>query len=428
MKTILNRFCGFLRGDAAGKDFSALGFGGKIMILGSAIFAIGIPWSHVFGYMGAGIVFSGAIISPGFLNFGKGKKALIILLLALFAWGVIVSFAVAIRPVNGLQTVFAYFSHWLIPLVIGLWIPFRYKARMIYLWIISLFVLGFASFLAFTGFYHAPSLSKEGMLFGLHNHIQFAALLLLGFNILYGLFLTPCGSKRTTVFLSLGGALLLLFLILTGSRGWWVAAFVSIGGMTFHHILANRSRKTAMVLVVVGVLFAAGSVAIFPQVRARINRTGFSDPNYLHRRNMAVMAWEVIKDNPITGIGPGQTPFAKKYYDIMESMNLPQETGYMHKKHFHNIYLQIAAEFGLPGLILFLSVLFWSFKIIFSSLAKSVGGYESGIRYGVLWSFVALVVAEFFDCLLRGPAVAMEYFWVLGICGGFRPDEVNRDE
>jgi|GEM_PF-1962201 len=425
---ILNRFCGFFRRDTVCGEFSAFGFGEKIMILGSIIFATGIPWSHVFGYIGAGIVLSGGVITRSFFSFRARGKTLIILLLALCAWGVILSSTVAIRPSYGLQTVFAYFAHWLIPFVIGFWIPLRYKTRMIYLWMISLFVLGFISFLAFTGFYHAPSFSKEGMLFGLHNHIQFAALLLLGFNILYGLFLTPFNSKKTTVFLSLSGALFLLFLILTGSRGWWVAAVVSIGGMTIHHILANRSRKTAMILVVAGVLFAAGSVAIFPQVRARINRTGFNDPNYLHRRNMAVMAWEVIRDNPITGIGPGQTPFAKKYYDIMENMNLPQETGYMQKKHFHNIYLQIAAEFGLPGLMLFLSVLFWSYKVMFSSPAKNVGSYESGIRYGVLWSFVALAVAEFFDCLLRGPAVAMEYFWILGVCGGFYPDKVNRNE
>ena len=416
MKMILDRFFDFFPDFSLSGDHSPLSFGEKIIIFGSIIFALGIPWSHVFGYIGAVIVFSGAVLSPGFLRFAKGEKALLILFLSCLGWGIILYLAFSISPSNGLQTVFAYFAHWLIPLVIGLWLPSRYKINILYLWIASLFILGFISFLAFMGFFEVLRFSKEGMLFGLHNHIQFAALLLLGFNIIYGLFLTPGNSKKKILFTGTGGALFFIFFILTGSRGWWVAAFISIGGMTVHHMLANRSRKTALILAAVGILFAAGSVAVFPQVRDRINRTGFNDPNFIYRRNMAVMAWEVIKENPVLGIGPGQTPLVKEYYDRMENMNLPQETGYLHKKHFHNIYFHIAAEFGLPGLILFIFILFQSFNVLISARSRAAGNYNTGIVYGVIWSFAALIVAELFDCLLRGPAVAMEYFWVLGIC------------
>ncbi|UCE67310.1 MAG: O-antigen ligase family protein [Candidatus Zixiibacteriota bacterium] len=418
MKMTLNRFYDYFPGNSLSDNYSPLNFSEKIIIFGSIIFAAGIPWSHVFGYIGAGIVFSGALISPGFVRFAKGEKKLLILFLSFFAWGIILSFAVAVRSGDGIETIFAYFAHWLIPLVIGLWLPSRYKIKILYLWISSMFILGLISFLAFTGFFEAPRFSKEGMLFGLHNHIQFAALLLLGFNIIYGLFLTPGISKKRILFTGISGALFLVFFILTGSRAWWVAGFISIGGMTVHHMLANRSRKTALILAAVGILFAAGSVAIFPQVRDRINRTGFNDPNFIHRRNMAVMAWEVIKENPVLGIGPGQTPLLKKYYDRMDRMNLPQETGYLHKKHFHNIYLQMAAEFGFPGLILFIFILYRSFIVLFTARSKAAGNYNTGIVYGIIWSFAALIIAEFFDCLMRGPAVAMEYFWVLGICAG----------
>jgi O-antigen ligase len=306
-------------------------------------------------------------------------------------WGLILSFSVAIRPSNGIQTVFVYFSHWMLPFAAGLWLPSRYKVPIIYLWIISIFILGFVSLLVFLGIFHAPDLSREGMLFGLHNHIQLAALLSLALIMVYGLFLTPGRSVKNTILPGIVCVFLLLFFV---------------------------ERARALIVAIIGILFVLGSIAMFPQVRARISMTGFNDLNFIYRRNMAIMAREVIKDNPVTGIGPGQVPFAEKYFDRMEKMNLPQETGYLQKKHFHNMYLQAAAEFGLPGALVFLFILFQSFRILIVSPARLSGAYGSGIIYGVLWSFAALAIAELFDCLSRGPAVAMEYFWVLGICAG----------
>jgi O-antigen ligase len=418
MKRILDRFTEYLSPDYVPGNVPEIGRGEYVIILGSMIFAAGMPWSHVFGYVGAAIVLLGAIINPGLIRFKSGPKILLISIAIFLVWGLILSFSVAIRPSNGVQTVFAYFSHWMLPFAVGLWLPSRHKIPILYLWILSVFILGFVSLLAFLGIFHAPGLSREGMLFGLHNHIQLAALLSLALIMVYGLFLTPGKSVRITILLAIGCGLLALLFILTGSRGWWAAAAVALAGMTIHHIIINRERSRALIVAIIGILFVLCSIAIFPQVRARINMTGFNDLNFIYRRNMAIMAGEVIKDNPVTGIGPGQVPFAEKYYDRMEKMNLPQETGYLQKKHFHNMYLQAAAEFGLPGALVFLFILFQSFRILIVSPGRFSGKYGSGIIYGVLWSFAALAVAELFDCLLRGPAVAMEYFWVLGICAG----------
>jgi O-antigen ligase len=423
---ILNRFFDLLPGESLPVEQIKPGLGEKIIIIGSIVFAIGIPWGHIYGYIGAAIIFFGAFLSRKYFHFDKNQKVLIVLFIIFFAWGLILSFTVALRPYNGFQTVFAYFSHWLAPFAIGVLLPARHKTIILYLWISSLFILGLMSLMAFAGLFHAPQFSKEGMLFGLHNHIQFAALLLLGFNILFGLFLTPNIRRKKIIVTGILAGLFLIFFILAGSRGWWVAAVVSSAGMTLHHILANRNRKMALLLAGAGILAAASIIAIFPQVRQRIENTNFNDPNYIHRRNMAVMASEVIKDHTVFGIGPGQTPFIKEYYDRMEEMNLPQETGYLKKRHFHNIYLQVAAEFGVPGLIIFLAIMFWSFKVPVSAAKDVQPGYKTGIIYGVTWSFAALAVAEMFDCLLRGPAVAMEYFWVLGLCAAMENEKSEK--
>jgi O-antigen ligase len=418
MKRILDRFSEYLSPDYVPGNVSEIGRGEYVIILGSVIFAAGMPWSHVFGYVGAATALLGALINPASFRFKSGSRILLVSFALFLVWGLILSFSVAIRPSNGIQTVFVYFSHWTLPFAAGLWLPSRYKVPIIYLWIISIFILGFVSLLVFLGIFHAPDLSREGMLFGLHNHIQLAALLSLALIMVYGLFLTPGRSVKNTILPGIVCVFLLLFFVLTGSRGWWAAAAVSLAGMTIHHIIINRERARALIVAIIGILFVLGSIAMFPQVRARISMTGFNDLNFIYRRNMAIMAREVIKDNPVTGIGPGQVPFAEKYFDRMGKMNLPQETGYLQKKHFHNMYLQAAAEFGLPGALVFLFILFQSFRILIVSPARLSGAYGSGIIYGVLWSFAALAIAELFDCLSRGPAVAMEYFWVLGICAG----------
>lgn len=418
MKKILNRIIAYLSPVTFAGNEPEIGRGEYVIILGSVIFAAGIPWGHVFGYVGAAIVLLGALITPRSFRFGGDPRMLLISFAVFLIWGLILSLTVATEPSAGFQTVFAYFTHWMLPFAVGFWLPSRFRIPVLYFWVISIFILAFISLLAFLGVFHAPGLSKEGMLFGLHNHIQLAALLSLALFIVYGLFLAPGKSIRATVISGIVCIFLMLFFILTGSRGWWSAAAVSLAGMTVHHIIINRERTRALIVAIIGVIFVLGSIAVFPQVRARINMTGFNDLNFIYRRNMAIMATEVIKDNPLTGIGPGQVPYAREYYDKMEKMNLPQETGYLQKKHFHDMYLQVAAEFGLPGALVFLAILFLSLRILVASPARLSATRRSGIVYGVLWSFAALMVAELFDCLLRGPAVAMEYFWVLGICAG----------
>jgi putative inorganic carbon (HCO3(-)) transporter len=139
---------------------------------------------------------------------------------------------------------------------------------------------------------------------------------------------------------------------------------------------------------------------------------------------MAIMATEIISDHPITGIGPGGVPYAKEYYDLMEARNLPVETGYLVKKHLHDLYLHITAEFGIPGLIMLLGI-FGTLLWIAISAIRSAKGLEKGLSYGFLWAIVAVGVGEILDCLLRGPPVAIEFFFISGLIAGILADSGN---
>jgi O-antigen ligase len=207
-------------------------------------------------------------------------------------------------------------------------------------------------------------------------------------------------------------------LVLTGSRGVWFAGAISIAGATIHNIVAGRRRRLAVIFVIVTLIAVVTAISLFPQVRKRIDRTGADDPSYIYRRNMATMAVIIIRDHPVAGIGPGEVPYAREYYELMDEMCLPVEIGYLRKKHLHNMYLHVTAEFGFVGLLLFIGII----VSVFIALARSAGSADDGLQkaliFGVIWAFVGVGVGDLLDCLLRGPPVAMEIFWLVGVATG----------
>jgi O-antigen ligase len=393
-------------------------FSERLVLAGGIIFAAGIAWIPILGYLGIAVGLIGICIDYNSRDVPSAAKALLIFICFFLLWGLILSLAVAIQPGQAFATVFAYACHWLFPFALGFWLKDKFRISLLYLFAISILVVGVLSLGAYLNFYQSPNLAKEGMIWGLHHHIAFAAMLLMLFHLIYGTALAPdISNKKTLIFLLI--AILIIFLVvLTGSRSYWLAGAITITCATIHKAIIGHRRKLSLAFIVTGILAVSFGVLAFPQVRQRIQLTNFDDLNFIYRKNMAIMASDMIKDYPVTGIGPGQIPYARKYYDKMADQKLPIETGYLEKKHLHNMYLQIGAEFGIIGFLLFFAILLTSLRI--SGLAATFAGtgYHSGIAMGVFWSIITIAVGDFFDCLLRGPTVAMILFWLIGMSAG----------
>ena len=297
-------------------------------------------------------------------------------------------------------------------------LPKRWGIAFVFLWMISVTLLAMSSLTAYLGWIDAARLSSEGLLKGMHTHIQLAALLLICLHLVFAGILTRDLSIRKTAVLVFLGLFIAFCLVLTGSRGIWFAGVISIAGATIHNIVTGRRRRLAVVFVLIALIAVVAAVSLFPQVRERIYRTGTDDPSYIYRRNMATMAVMIIRDHPVAGIGPGEVPYAREYYESMKDMSLPVETGYLRKNHLHNMYLHISAEFGLVGFLLFVGIV----VSVLLALARSVGSANDGLQkaliFGVLWAFVGVAVGDLLDCLFRGPPVAMEIFWLVGVATG----------
>lgn len=140
-------------------------------------------------------------------------------------------------------------------------------------------------------------------------------------------------------------------------------------------LLVLRRRSWRNVLVFTGAIVAAGLVAfaIVPQFRARV----VQGPRYLreHRYNEllsgrlvpSLVAVEMFREHPLTGAGPGS--FRAEYFDKKLLVDrkyaslMPERMGSWSAERMmsfgetHDDHLQILAELGLPGYLLFAAVL-----------------------------------------------------------------------
>lgn len=129
------------------------------------------------------------------------------------------------------------------------------------------------------------------------------------------------------------GAVLLLALWSTGSRGPLVA--VAFGMVTLRCVLPALLAPRTARLFVLGTLVALFGVAAWLS----------QNPRNLHgdgaRVSGFVDAWRFAVDHPLTGVGVGRFGYTVR---MLEDHPAPRVL------HAHNLFLQQAAETGLPGL------------------------------------------------------------------------------
>jgi O-antigen ligase len=131
-------------------------------------------------------------------------------------------------------------------------------------------------------------------------------------------------------------------------------------------------------------------------------------------------AWEMIRDHPLLGVGPGN--FAYDYYDykILAAIRYPSllATGEMSRvMNFgdaHSDHLQIAAETGLPGYVLFLFALAYVARV---SLRNRRGDHPGEVARLMA---LPLAAALFFSALvhfpLQLPASSALYTYMAAAC------------
>lgn len=110
-------------------------------------------------------------------------------------------------------------------------------------------------------------------------------------------------------------------------------------------LLMKRYRAIAGLVVVLAVTYVASPASVRQRLRAGFDR---NDPDTSNRIELFETASRLIRDNPWFGVGPKNVGIEALRY--RGNRDYPD---WMYQ-HMHNNFLQIAAERGIPGLILWL--------------------------------------------------------------------------
>ncbi len=172
----------------------------------------------------------------------------------------------------------------------------------------------------------------------------------------------------------------LVALALTFSRNAWVGA---CAGISLLFVL--RDFRLVAVVPVVATLFLAFAPA---QIADRLYSTfRLSDPTNIDRVAMIKSGVHIIKDDPLTGVGPDMIIQVYPHYRD------PSATKQLNP-HLHNVPLQIAAERGLPALATWI----WFIVVLLRDFArKARSSALPSLATAALAGVVAMLAAGMFE-------------------------------
>jgi O-antigen ligase len=129
---------------------------------------------------------------------------------------------------------------------------------------------------------------------------------------------------------------LVVALSLTLSRGPWIGACVGVGLL----FIIRDFRLTTLLPVAVALMFAFAPDSVTSRMMSIVD---LEDSSNRDRLAMAQAGAAIIRDNPLTGVGPNMVERVYPLYRVASASHPVNP-------HLHNVPLQIAAERGLPAL------------------------------------------------------------------------------
>lgn len=230
----------------------------------------------------------------------------------------------------------------------------------------------------------------------LQNPNLLAGFLVTAMSIAVGL---ACKAKKSKSKLMLFGlaAMFGTCLVLTYSRGAWLSVIAVIGT---YGLIYNR-RILWLLLVIPIVVLCTHDV--LERLLSIVNPT---DTSSTLRLALWESTWAMIIDKPLLGIGWGAYWLVYPEYDFFV-----QDTG-IKIFHAHNMYLNIAAEIGIPGLVAFLAIMFGHARAALRIFIGTTDRWIAGLMLGIVSAIVGLAVSGFTDYVMFNIQMSM-LFWLL---------------
>ncbi|WP_198045953.1 O-antigen ligase family protein [Novosphingobium aquimarinum] len=182
-------------------------------------------------------------------------------------------------------------------------------------------------------------------------------------------------------------------------------------------VLLSFYRSRAFPLLILGGLVAlAGGIALMPDAtlgRFTALADFASDRSLFRRLTYVQIGWDLIKQHPIWGVGPGNFP---SHYMDEAYRYLPGRT--LNPRELHNTYLDVIVEYGIVGFALFAALIAAAMHSAVVTAHRATSQPLRTIAFALATCLAALLVASFFM-----PHKDMRYLWLLvGLalcCRGF---------
>jgi len=199
-----------------------------------------------------------------------------------------------------------------------------------------------------------------------------------------------------------------IMLLLTQSRGALLGVLVALPVIT---LLQNRRWQWVWLLVLV--LALIGTFRVGPGV---VLETFFGQSDVLEhqtlqgRQELWQRSYDLIRAAPLTGVGLGlvETALKERYPSDLIRPNAEF-------KHAHNVYLQVGAEMGLPGLLAHLTIFLTLLQLLLRRARDDRAGCYRGLALGLLGSLITFMTHGFFEVITYAPRAAIVVWGLFGL-------------
>ncbi len=209
------------------------------------------------------------------------------------------------------------------------------------------------------------------------GHVNHSAIYLALALVLAIPFLRLLEGRPEKIFISLSSVIILISLILTGSR----ATILGITAALIVMFIFTKGKKQSA-YAFTAVIAAAVIISIsVPDLQLLQKNTSLSDMSLIHRIKLWENAWEMFTLHPVVGVGAKHF----KFYNTLDSGS-----------HAHNLYFNTVAQLGIVGFISLASL----FYLIIKSL-KAYNNRESLLWTAALGAFIIVLVNGIFNTTLH---------------------------
>ena len=157
-------------------------------------------------------------------------------------------------------------------------------------------------------------------------------------------------------------------MFITGGRAGQVVFFVILSIIIFQSLDKTRVKALLTIFIVIPLIFFI-SYQTSSLFNSRVNLAVYEVTNISNesstsvglRLNFASNSWQVMKENSIIGVGTGDFPTE---YFKSNQINSPTLVS---TSNPHNMYILVAVQLGLLGLVSMLSIFYYQFRLSFNS-------------------------------------------------------------